>query len=159
MLSGARRARAFYRNWKQEAKGFWESLEIRFLHRLRAVSLFSWSIEENARDTQTTTRETEGARRERHEKRLNLTKKRDSSQSSCCRLREYWPLIWLRGSDAMHDGYVTAKQVCLGQVKRSTWYRGQPPGVPPVGRIENSRSQSFQGQTKIDVSFVAEHHG
>ena len=39
------------------------------IHRLRAVSLFSWCIEQNARDTQTITRVTEGARRERHEKR------------------------------------------------------------------------------------------
>ena len=31
--------------------------------RLRAGSLFSWSIEQNARDTQMTTRVTEGARR------------------------------------------------------------------------------------------------
>ena len=38
-------------------------------HRLRAVSLFSWCIEQNARDTQMTTRVTEGPRRERHEKR------------------------------------------------------------------------------------------
>ena len=29
--------------------------------RLRAVSLFSWSVEQNARDTQMTTRVTEGA--------------------------------------------------------------------------------------------------
>ena len=35
--------------------------------RLRAVSLFSWSVEQNARDTQMITRVTEGARRERHE--------------------------------------------------------------------------------------------
>ena len=34
-------------------------------HRLRAVSLFSWSVEQNARDTQMTTRVTEDARRER----------------------------------------------------------------------------------------------
>ena len=33
--------------------------------RLRTVSLFSWSVEQNARDTQMTTRLTEGARRER----------------------------------------------------------------------------------------------
>ena len=33
--------------------------------RLRAVSLFSWSVGQNARDTQMTTRVTEGARRER----------------------------------------------------------------------------------------------
>ena len=31
-------------------------------YRLRAVSLFSWSVEQNARDTQMTTRVTEGAR-------------------------------------------------------------------------------------------------
>ena len=36
-------------------------------HRQRAVSLFSWSVEQNARDTQMTTRVTEGARRERHD--------------------------------------------------------------------------------------------
>ena len=86
-------------------------------HRRRAVSLFSWSVEENARDTQMTTRVTEGARRERHDKRrllflfglppsflasrdfvaqcsrarappfLNLKKKRDSSQSKASSTR------------------------------------------------------------------------
>ena len=35
--------------------------------RLRAVSLFPWSVEQNARDTQMTTRVTEGAGRKRHE--------------------------------------------------------------------------------------------
>ena len=35
--------------------------------RLRAVSLFSWSVEQNIRDTQMTTRVTEDARRERHD--------------------------------------------------------------------------------------------
>jgi len=65
--------------------------------RLRAVSLFSWSVEQNARDTQMTTRVTEGPRRERlppsflassplnaHARALpllNLKKKRDCSQS------------------------------------------------------------------------------
>ena len=34
------------------------------LSRLRAVSLFPWSVEQNAQDTQMTTRVTEGARRE-----------------------------------------------------------------------------------------------
>ena len=34
-------------------------------YRLRAVSLFSWSIEQNARDTQMTTRFSEGTRQER----------------------------------------------------------------------------------------------
>ena len=37
--------------------------------RVRAVSLFSLSVEENARDTQMTTRVTEGERREGHDKR------------------------------------------------------------------------------------------
>ena len=37
------------------------------LFRLRAVSLFSWSVEQNVQDTQMTTRVTEGARRERHD--------------------------------------------------------------------------------------------
>ena len=69
--------------------------------RLRAVSLFSWSIEQNARDTQLTTRVTEGARQESQLAReeatrgfvarrsrarvlpsLNLKKKRDCSQSN-----------------------------------------------------------------------------
>ena len=35
------------------------------LNRLRAVSLFSWSVEQIARDTQITARVTEGARGER----------------------------------------------------------------------------------------------
>ena len=35
--------------------------------RLRAVSLFSWSVQQNARDTQMTTRVSEGARRERRD--------------------------------------------------------------------------------------------
>ena len=34
-------------------------------NRLRAVSLFSWSVEQNARDTQMTMCVTEGARRDR----------------------------------------------------------------------------------------------
>ena len=68
--------------------------------RLRAVSLFSWSVEQIARDTQLTTRVTEGARRERPPSflasrgfaaqrsrarallLLNLKKKRDCSQSN-----------------------------------------------------------------------------
>ena len=34
-------------------------------YRLQAVSFFSWSVEQNARDTQRTTRVTEDARQER----------------------------------------------------------------------------------------------
>ena len=37
------------------------------LFRLRAVSLFAWSVEQNVQDTQIITRVTEGARRERHD--------------------------------------------------------------------------------------------
>ena len=40
--------------------------------RLQAVSLFAWSVEKIARNTQMTTRVTEGARRERHDKRESL---------------------------------------------------------------------------------------
>ena len=49
--------------------------------RLRAVSLFSWSVEQNARDTQMTTRVTEAARRERHEKRETTRKAREDGLS------------------------------------------------------------------------------
>ena len=38
-------------------------------NRLQAVSLFSWSVKQNAWDTQMTMRVTEGTRRERHNKR------------------------------------------------------------------------------------------
>ena len=53
------------------------------LRRLRAVSLFSWSFEQNVRDTQMTTRVTEGARRERAALARECTPhtKRDCSQS------------------------------------------------------------------------------
>ena len=50
-----------------------------FTFRLRAVSLFSWSVEQNARDTQMTRRVTEGARRERHDKRETTRKARENS--------------------------------------------------------------------------------
>ena len=77
-------------------------------------SLFSWSVEQNARDTQMNTRVTEGARRERlffllglppsflasrgfaaQRSRaralplLNLKKKRDCSQSNSCKVEKY----------------------------------------------------------------------
>ena len=48
--------------------------EDRRQNRLRAVSLFSWSVEQNARDTQMTTRVTEGARRDRHVSRSTLAR-------------------------------------------------------------------------------------
>ena len=46
--------------------------------RLRAVSLFSWSVEQNSRDTQMTTRVTEGVRALPI---LNLKKKRETAHS------------------------------------------------------------------------------
>ena len=51
--------------------------------RLRAVSLFSWSVEQNSRDTQMTTRVTEGVRALPI---LNLKKKRETARSLvfCC---------------------------------------------------------------------------
>ena len=52
-----------------------------FFSRLQAVTLFSWSVEQNARDTKMTTRVTEGARRERHEKRESTRKARENSLS------------------------------------------------------------------------------
>ena len=72
--------------------------------RLRAVSRFSWSVEQNARDTQMTTRLTEGGlpplflasrdfvaqhSRARALPLQNLKKKRDCSQSRLNRERQY----------------------------------------------------------------------
>ena len=101
-------------NQAQQEKGTFQPPEIhssrRILIRLRAVSLLSWSVEQSARDTQMTTRVTEGARRERHSNffllglppsfltsrgfavrralpSLNLKKKRDCSQST------FWSLL------------------------------------------------------------------
>ena len=94
---------------------FWDcywGCTCQLLARLRAVSIFSWSVEQNARDTQMTTRVTEVARRERlfssraaalvsrisrlrRSTRarvlpfLNLKNKRDCSQSS------YWLIFSL----------------------------------------------------------------
>ena len=53
--------------WLKEA-GFWsqgfqlqDSFKNNYPRRLRAVSLFAWSVEQNARDTQMTTRVNESA--------------------------------------------------------------------------------------------------
>ena len=67
------------------------------LSRLRAVSLFPWSVEQNAQDMQMTTRVTEGARRERHGVRRStfaractpLTKS-EEKESTVLRLRSLW---------------------------------------------------------------------
>ena len=57
------------------------------MRRLRAVSLFSWSVEQNARDTQMTMRVTEGARHERHDKRDTTRKARENGLS---RSSDFW---------------------------------------------------------------------
>ena len=57
----------------------WNSHVVNFQKaRLREVSLLSWSVEQNARDTQMTTRVTEGARRERHDKRETTRKPKEN---------------------------------------------------------------------------------
>ena len=48
--------------------------------RLRAVSLFSWFVEQNALDTQMTTRVTERARRERHDRECAVHRVRVDSK-------------------------------------------------------------------------------
>ena len=66
-----------------EAETTKESIKTKI--RLQAVSLFSWSVEQNARDTQMTKRVTRGFAAQRSRARalpsLNLKKKRDCSQS------------------------------------------------------------------------------
>ena len=118
------RERAFYRNWTQEAKDFEKVWKSGFCIDYEQ-SLFFPGPSSRTRDIQMATRETEGTRRERHEKRLNLTKKRDCSQSSCCRLREYWPLIGWN-----YTGVTPAWGLRLCKT-RLPWQ------VPPEWRIEN----------------------
>ena len=55
-----------------------------FSLRLRAVSLFSWSVEQNARDRQMTTRVTEGVRRERHALVSCVSRLRRSTLARAC---------------------------------------------------------------------------
>ena len=50
-------------------------------NRLPAVSLFSWSVKQNAWDTQMTMRMTEGMRRERHNKRETTCQPKENSLS------------------------------------------------------------------------------
>ena len=104
---------------------------ILFKCRLRAVSLFSWSVEENARDTQMTTRVTEGARRAegcrpRHSARrsraralppLNLKKKRDCSQSSLSK-----SIPWGGGRGGGHSRKVWV-EVCLLDLQRLNTFK------------------------------------
>ena len=73
----------------------WEPLFWRDpLVRLRAVSLFSWSVEQNARDTQITTRVTEGARRERHDARVHTA--RSLTPSGYFLVSDHWIFaFWL----------------------------------------------------------------
>ena len=153
MLSGARRARAFYRNWKQEAKGLWESffVFVFFFFDFEKVwksgfcidyeqSLFFPGPSRKTRETRKWPR----ARRERHEKRLNLKKKRDSSQSSCYRLRENWPLIGWNYAGVTPCMRVTSLQNRLALAGKT------------LNMVQGYRSN--EGQTKIVVLFVAEHH-
>ena len=53
-------------------------------NRLRPVSLFSWSVEQNARDRQITKRVTEGARRERHALVSRVSRLRRSTHARAC---------------------------------------------------------------------------
>ena len=55
-------------------------------HRLRAVSLFPWSVAQNTRDTQMTTRVTEGAKRERHDLVSRVSRPRRSTLARACTL-------------------------------------------------------------------------
>ena len=55
-------------------------------HRLRAVSLFPWSVAQNTRDTQMTTRVTEGAKRERHDLVSRVSRPRRSTFARACTL-------------------------------------------------------------------------
>ena len=77
--------RRYFSRWEHEVDAVrkthakWEgavflllSRQLRARLRLLAVSLFSSFVEQNVRDTQMTTRVTEGARRERHKKRAYL---------------------------------------------------------------------------------------
>ena len=55
-------------------------------HRLRTVSLFPWSVAQNTRDTQMTTRMTEGAKRERHDLVSRVSRPRRSTLARTCTL-------------------------------------------------------------------------
>ena len=55
-------------------------------HRLRTVSLFPWSVAQNTRDTQMTTRVTEGAKRERHDLVSRVSRPRRSTLARACTL-------------------------------------------------------------------------
>ena len=55
-------------------------------HRLRTVSLFPWSVAQNTRDTQMTTRVTEGAKREKHDLVSRVSRPRRSTLARACTL-------------------------------------------------------------------------
>ena len=69
----ARQSQSYRKHWKETQEK--ERRKVRAVStkcwdnaRLRTVSLFCWCVEQNAQDTQMTTRVTEGTRWERHEK-------------------------------------------------------------------------------------------
>ena len=64
--------------------------------RLRAVSLFSWSFEQNARDTQMITRVTEGARRERLKKKRDCSQSKSGNENFTAQKKFYWQLRRLK---------------------------------------------------------------
>ena len=65
--------------WRLVISNWWSLSKNEQKFRLRAVSPFSLSVEQNAWDTQMTTRE--GARRERHDKRETTRKARENGLS------------------------------------------------------------------------------
>ena len=78
---------------------------------IRAVSLFSWSVNQNARETQMTTRVTEGARRERHDKSFSsrsaalLSRVSGLRRSTLARARAL-PLLNLKKRDCSQSYYI-----------------------------------------------------
>ena len=158
MLSGEKRARAFYQNWKREAKGFEKVWKSGFCIDYDQP-LFSLALSSRTRETCKWPRARLKARDERGtKKRLNL-KNRETAPNlvaaGCVNTD-----LWL-GEITREWRHTWGLRHCKTGLPWAgkTLNMVQGPGVPPEWRIENSRSQSFQGQTKIVVLFVAEHHG
>ena len=148
MLSGAKQARVFYRNWKREAKGFEKVWKSGFCIDYEQ-SLFFPGPSSKTRETRKWPRARLKARDGRGTKKGQIWRKRETAPSlvaaGCVNTD-----LWL---DEITRGWRHAWGL---RHCNTGLYR---PGVPPEWRIENSRSQTFQGQTKIAVLFVAEHHG
>ena len=85
-----------------------------FDFRLWAVSLFSWSVDQNARDTQMTTRVTEGARRERHDSsRAAALFSRVSRLRRSTLARACTPLTKSEEKERLLAVYSTSSTVCV----------------------------------------------